>query len=247
MISPSATNSMAGPTKVSARSRLCIADVRFAEGGRSLPKAAPASPKTAAPPMIHANCAPSSSGAEPSPVRSPDATAPAAPPASTPEVAVTKAQRRSTSPNRRWVNQNTAALAPTAITTPARAPHNAAIVAVLQLALRGCAPLPGDRGSESTRWAAPHVRGGPSATQLRSGRRLRFAAQHRPVLAQSQPGQLSSMACVASATLLSPLTTAVPSVQKVPAPTSAGIRSEPSKRTTSAFCKMLRNDCSSGW
>ena len=55
------------------------------------------------------------------------------------------------------------------------------------------------------------------------------------------------MAAVTSATVLSPLTAAVPSVQNVPAPTAAGIRSEASKRTTSALTRMLRNDCSSGW
>ena len=55
------------------------------------------------------------------------------------------------------------------------------------------------------------------------------------------------MSAVASATVLSPLTTAVPSVQNVPAPTAAGIRSEASNRTTSAVTRMSRNDCSNGW
>ena len=145
------------------------------------------------------------------------------------------------------MTQNTAALAPTAITTPARAPHNAAMVAVLQLALGSGAPRLRRSARRSHDEGPPRTCGAALRLRIRPGRRVHLAAQHRPCAAQSQPGQLSSMAWVASATLLSPLTTAVPSVQKVPAPTSAGIRSEPSKRTTSAFCKMLRNDCSSGW
>ena len=60
------------------------------------------------------------------------------------------------------------------------------------------------------------------------------------------PGHDASISAVASATVLSPLTTAVPSVQKVPAPTAAGIKSEASKRTTSALTKIFKNDCSRG-
>ena len=59
-------------------------------------------------------------------------------------------------------------------------------------------------------------------------------------------GQLASIAAAASSTVASPLTIAVACVQNVPAPTSAGIRSEPSKRSVSAEEAISRNDCSSG-
>ena len=105
--------------------------MRFAESGQRTPAAAPASPTAAAPPMIQTSCEPATNCSASAPLRIPDTSAPATAPTITPDTAATTAQRRSTRAKSLWVPQNSAALAPTEITTPANAPHSAAIGAVL--------------------------------------------------------------------------------------------------------------------